>query len=100
MGAASCLSTGGRFVCKLYSSYSPATSALLYLTTRLFDSVSVVKPMTSRVSGPERYLVAMGFRGDAELMDVKAALTISHEIGGAKCLMQTPLLTPIVSSAD
>jgi len=98
--ATSCLSTGGRFVCKLYSSYSTTTSALLYLTTRLFDSVSVVKPMTSRVSGPERYLVAIGFRGDVELMDVKAALTISHEIGGANSLMQTPLLTPIVSIDD
>merc|ERR1712217_795586 len=68
--------------------------------TRLFDSVCVVKPMTSRISGPERYLVATGFRSDAELTSVKAALTISHEIGGVNSLMHTPLLTPIVSSAD
>merc|ERR1719217_2063210 len=48
--AVACLQPGGRFVCKFYSTYSAATSALLYLTTRLFDSVQVVKPMNSRVT--------------------------------------------------
>jgi len=98
--AASCLKVGGRFVCKLYSSYSTASSALLFLTTRLFQSVSVVKPRSSRVSGPERYLVAFGFRGNAELKEVKAALLQSHQFGGDKSLMQVPLLTPIVSADD
>jgi len=46
--AVSCLSPGGKFVCKLYTSFSASTSALLFLTTRLFDSVEIVKPVTSK----------------------------------------------------
>lgn len=61
--ACSCLRAGGRFVCKMYTTLSPATTALLYLTSRVFERTSIVKPMSSRVTGPERYLVAVGFRG-------------------------------------
>merc|ERR1712232_1522847 len=87
--AASCLQPGGRFVCKLYTSCSAATSALLFLTTRLFKSVSVVKPKSSRIAGPERYLVASGFLDNASTSAVKAALVRSHSLGGASNLMQT-----------
>lgn len=38
--ACSCLRKGGRFVCKIYTTLSPATSALLYLTSRLFERAS------------------------------------------------------------
>lgn len=93
--AASCLKEGGRFVCKLYSSFGAATSALLYLTTRVFDNVRVVKPKTSRVAGIERYLVASGFRSGPEVAAVRSALESSHAMSGG--IMDRPLLTPIVS---
>jgi len=44
--AVSCLGQGGKFVCKLYSAFSASTSALLFLTTRLFDDVVILKPST------------------------------------------------------
>lgn len=94
--AASCLQPGGRFVCKLYTSCSAATSALLFLTTRLFEYSAIVKPMTSRVAGPERYLYASGFRQGAETDSIKAALLKSHEAGAGASPLQAPLLTPIV----
>jgi hypothetical protein len=99
--ATSCLQTGGRFICKLYTSFSAATSSLLFLTSRLFESVQVIKPMSSKVGGPERYLVATGFRdwrqGD-EPQAVCTALARAHNFGaGLGSPMRTPLLSPVVS---
>jgi len=96
--AISCLQPGGRFVCKLYTSCSAATSALLFLTTRLFKESSIVKPMTSRVAGPERYLYASGFQVNAEVEEIRAALSASHVFGDGMSPMSLPLLTPVVSA--
>lgn len=99
--AASCLQPGGRFVCKLYTSFSAATSSLLFLITRLFDAVQVIKPMSSKVGGPERYLVATGFHGGQgeEARAVRAALARAHNLGtGLGSHLRAPLLSPIVSS--
>eukprot|EP00931_Biecheleriopsis_adriatica_P022708 TRINITY_DN1451_c0_g1_i3.p1 TRINITY_DN1451_c0_g1~~TRINITY_DN1451_c0_g1_i3.p1 ORF type:complete len:673 (-),score=201.69 TRINITY_DN1451_c0_g1_i3:153-2090(-) len=98
--AASCLQPGGRFVCKLYTSCSTATSALLFLTTRLFEHSAIVKPMTSRVAGPERYLYASGFRQGTETDSIKAALLKSHEAGAGVSPLQAPLLTPVVEEEE
>merc|ERR1712217_388526 len=85
---------------KLYSSYSTATSSLLFLSTKLFEHSSIVKPKTSRISGPERYLVCFGFRGEAACKEIKNSLKRSHDFGGAYSLMQPPLLTPMVSEEE
>merc|ERR1712217_813824 len=82
------------------SSYSTATASLLFLTTKLFEHASIVKPKTSRVSGPERYLVCFGFRGDANCKEIRSALVRSHDFGGGRSLMHTPLLTPLVSEKE
>jgi len=96
--AASCLRPGGRFVCKLYSAYSSHTAGLLFLATRLFESVAVVKPKSSRVAGPERYLVAFGFRGEtSEVEEVRRALAQSHRAGGGRGVLELPLLEPAVA---
>eukprot|EP00933_Yihiella_yeosuensis_P051425 TRINITY_DN49359_c0_g1_i1.p1 TRINITY_DN49359_c0_g1~~TRINITY_DN49359_c0_g1_i1.p1 ORF type:complete len:659 (-),score=188.64 TRINITY_DN49359_c0_g1_i1:527-2503(-) len=99
--ATNCLQPGGRFVCKLYTSCSTATSALLFLTTRLFEQSSIVKPMTSRVAGPERYLYCSGFKADSsETQSIRQALMKSQEVGAGASPLQAPLLTPLVSAAD
>merc|ERR1712232_882662 len=99
--ATSCLQPGGRFVCKLYSTFSQASAALLALITRLFDDVAVVKPKSSKATGPERYLVAKGYRaGSQEIADIKAALVKSHALGKGSSPLLTPLLTPLAGAAD
>jgi len=98
--AASCLQPGGRFVCKLYTACSAATSSLLFLATRLFENVVVVKPMTSRVAGPERYLYASGFRQGVETDEIVAALWQSQLLGDGAGPLQAPLLTPIVPATE
>jgi len=98
--AASCLKQGGKFVCKMYTAFSASTSALLFLTTRLFDSVEIVKPMSSRATGPERYLVASGFRDNAETASVRAVLERSHAVGNGASPLALPLLAPAVAAAS
>merc|ERR1712232_213804 len=94
--AVSCLGQGGKFVCKLYTSFSASTSALLFLTTRLFESVEIVKPVSSKATGPERYLVASGFCDTAESSAIQAALERTHAAGGGASPLVTPLLTPLI----
>lgn len=94
--AATCLRHGGKFVCKLYSTFSDSTSALLYLATQLFDSVSIVKPMSSKATGPERYLVGTGFRDDAQTSTIQEALSQSHALAAGHSPLTVPLLTPVV----
>jgi len=99
--AVTVLREGGRFICKLYSTLSASTSALLYLLTRVFERVEIVKPKTSRVTGPERYLVCFGFRPThSETNPVKAALLKSHEAGGGASPLELPLLQPCVATSD
>jgi cap1 methyltransferase len=98
--AVSCLGQGGKFVCKLYTSFSSATSALLFLSTRLFDHVEIVKPVSSKATGPERYLVASGFRDTAESSAIQAALERTHAAGAGASPLVTPLLTPLVDVDD
>jgi len=96
--AVSCLSAGGKFVCKLYTSFSASTAALLFLATRLFNAVEIVKPVTSKATGPERYLVASGFIDGPESSAIEAALARAHALGGGASPLVTPLLTPIVEA--
>lgn len=94
--AAMCLSPGGKFVCKLYSSFSASTAGLLFLTTRLFETVEIVKPMSSKATGPERYLVATGFIDNTESSAIQSALARAHAAGGGASPLVTPLLTPLL----
>merc|ERR1740117_418977 len=71
----------------------------LLLAARMFESVEIVKPMSSRATGPERYLVASGFRDDHESAIIQAALERSHALGDGASPMVTPLLTPPVTAA-
>jgi len=99
--ALSCLQPGGRFVCKLYSTLSVATSAVLYLVVRAFQRVEVIKPASSRVTGPERYLVAWNFKGQCkEVHEIRGALERAHERCAGESILASPLLEPVVSAAD
>lgn len=96
--AASCLQPGGRFVCKLYSTFSEPTAALLFLTTRLFEKVFIVKPKSSRVTSPERYLYAAGMKAGEEVQEVRKVMLQSHTFGSSHSILAAPGITSIVSA--
>lgn len=61
-----CLAEGGRFVCKMFDTFSRLTCSLVFFVSRLFREVYIVKPRRSRIVNSERYLVGKGFVGRQE----------------------------------
>lgn len=59
-----CLGEGGVFVVKFFEGLHVQTQTWIALLTTRFESVSLIKPITSRPTNSERYLVARGFAGD------------------------------------
>ena len=60
--AVACLSEKGDVVLKLFLPLRcAATVALVHVASRLFDTISLAKPVTSRASSGEVYLVGRGF---------------------------------------
>lgn len=51
------------FICKLFDTNQLFTKQMIWLLSVHFDTVHLVKPLTSRVANSERYVVACGFRG-------------------------------------
>ena len=63
--AAEVLNPGGTFVAKVFQ--SGADAELVTQLKRDFTSVRHVKPASSRQDSSERYVLAMGFRGDGSI---------------------------------
>lgn len=57
------LKKGGNMLTKQYSCFEPITISLMGIMTRLFDTVEICKPMFSKSSNSETYLVCLGYKG-------------------------------------
>tara|TARA_B110001450_G_scaffold257061_1_gene290823 strand:- start:30448 stop:31224 length:777 start_codon:yes stop_codon:yes gene_type:complete len=64
-----CLKPGGNFVLKIFECLHPATRDLISQLTRRFQSVSMIKPVSSRRTNSERYLVCRVFDGKSQSLD-------------------------------
>ena len=58
------LETGGMFVCRVCETLTRFNVGILYILHQLFDELTIVKPVLSRLSNPQRYLVCKGFHSD------------------------------------
>jgi 23S rRNA U2552 (ribose-2'-O)-methylase RlmE/FtsJ len=54
---------GGNFVCKTFSLYTKASIEIIYLLCNYYDNIYITKPVTSRITNTEHYIVGKGFRG-------------------------------------
>ncbi|MCG6207076.1 RlmE family RNA methyltransferase [Rhodopseudomonas sp. HC1] len=72
--ASEVLKPGGTFVAKVFQSGADAT--LMNQLKRDFATVKNVKPAASRKDSSERYVLAMGFRGTAEVSQDQSASSI------------------------
>lgn len=71
--AVSTLVKGGNFVCKFYESFTEVTIKLIYYLSTIFDKVHIYKPLTSKKSSPEKFLVCKSFSGnDKSIQFIKA----------------------------
>jgi hypothetical protein len=56
------LKKGGIMITKQYSYFEPFTVSLMGLLTRVFDRVEICKPLFSKSSNSETYLVGIGYK--------------------------------------
>ncbi|XP_076263147.1 cap-specific mRNA (nucleoside-2'-O-)-methyltransferase 1-like [Rhynchophorus ferrugineus] len=71
----------GTFVTKLFEVFTPFSAGLLYLIYLCFERVSILKPVTSRVSTSERYLICNDLRNDARTKGIRRYLaTIAEKL--------------------
>ena len=54
---------GGTFICKMFELFHYSTLQLVYILYRSYESITFIKPCTSRVSNSEKYIVCKGFKG-------------------------------------
>ena len=53
---------GGSFVCKIYESFTNTTSKLLSILNSFYNTIYITKPLMSRASNSEKYIVCLGFK--------------------------------------
>ncbi|KAI8606281.1 FtsJ-like methyltransferase-domain-containing protein [Dissophora ornata] len=66
------LQKGGDFVVKVFDIFTPVTAGLVWILSRHFEKICVVKPLTSRPMNSERYVVCR------HLLLQKPSQTIEH----------------------
>lgn len=64
--ALSVLRKGGNFLCKLFKTLTHFSIGLIYLMYIAFDKISIHKPLTSRPTSAEKYIVCNGLRESIE----------------------------------
>jgi 23S rRNA U2552 (ribose-2'-O)-methylase RlmE/FtsJ len=62
IGAVKLQKKGGSFVCKLFETYTETSVKILQLLTAFYENVYVVKPLMSRPSNSEKYVVCCDFK--------------------------------------
>lgn len=74
LGALMNQAPGGSFVLKIYETTTQFTSDLLYWMASHYENTEIFKPLTSRPTNSERYVVFQGFLGvDPEELDLAVA---------------------------
>lgn len=53
----------GNFVIKMFDLFTQKTIQLLYLLYNLYENISIYKPLTSRLSNSEKYVICSNFLG-------------------------------------
>lgn len=70
---------GGAFVLKIFETFTNITIKLICLLNKYYENVIIMKPLTSRPSNSERYLVCLKFKG-INNKDIDKLVNILNEI--------------------
>jgi hypothetical protein len=62
---------GGNFVCKFFEMFTNTTMKIISVLTSLYETVYIIKPLTSRQSNSERYVVCYDFKFDEKNKNYK-----------------------------
>lgn len=78
------LRAGGIFLCKTFDLFTPFSASLVYLLRRVFDDVTLFKPVTSRPANSERYVVCKGYRDDSERLVAEYLVSVNSDLNDYK----------------
>lgn len=84
------LKSGGSLIVKTFTFFEKASIGLLYLLTQCFDQVNLTKPVASRPSNSEVYLVCTGYRkvSDETLKYLRDLM--NSDVQPESCLFEVP----------
>jgi len=71
---------GGNFVCKLYETFTSPTVKLIVALASVYTKVYISKPLTSRASNSEKYIVCLGFKKIPDINDKIEKLELILEL--------------------
>lgn len=55
------LKKGGHFICKIYETYTYTMIKIIRLLSDIYDKILMIKPLTSRISNSEKYIVCINY---------------------------------------
>jgi 23S rRNA U2552 (ribose-2'-O)-methylase RlmE/FtsJ len=82
LGAIKIQAKGGNFVLKMFETFTPVSVKFIAILQDFYNKVYITKPLTSRISNSERYIVCMDFKfkdTDAEYKKYIKKLDEIHE---------------------
>tara|TARA_B100001287_G_scaffold255761_2_gene240116 strand:- start:428 stop:1735 length:1308 start_codon:yes stop_codon:yes gene_type:complete len=59
--ALECIKNDGKFILKIFDSFTKFTKCIVYLFTKIFQSTKIIKPPSSRITNAEKYLIGIDF---------------------------------------
>lgn len=62
------LGDDGNFICKLHETFTKTTCKLIYTVATCFKETYIIKPLTSRASESEKFLVCIGYKVKEKLL--------------------------------
>lgn len=65
---------GGNFVCKFFESFTDTTVKMFSILSSVYEKVYIVKPLMSRKSNSEKYLVCIGFKDNKDVDKITTML--------------------------
>lgn len=93
------LRAGGAMVVKTYTFVHPSSISLMAVCASVFDSFYVTKPVTSRPTNSEVYIIGLGFRGlTPDLKEHLFAAVEKFDFSRTLILLGTPETEDTVSS--
>jgi 23S rRNA U2552 (ribose-2'-O)-methylase RlmE/FtsJ len=57
------LNYGGNYICKFFDLFSKPILKIIYTLYSFFDTITIIKPKTSRPANSEKYILCKGFKG-------------------------------------
>lgn len=71
---------GGNFVCKFFEIFTNTTMKIISILTCVYETVYIIKPLTSRQSNSERYVVCNNFKYDEKNKNYKIMIDKIDEL--------------------